>query len=234
MTLRFILVLIAWLAVSPVFTQESETTRASLVAKLQVEGRAIENFALIWDARRNKQHAIPKELKTAKGEVILSHRNGQIVPHVTFAQVGKTLVLKNEDDMGHNTNILFLNHASPSLSVTSSPGRRFELTKEEPVPIPVECNIHASERAYLIVQSHPYVGISDSDGLLKIEHLPVGQNWFRIWHEGTNRSIQEIQIGDKLLVTERSRIEIELEPGKNDLGTIRIAASQFKTQVKDE
>lgn len=229
MTTRIVLRLIACLTISPCFAQESKESQASLVAILQVEDRAIENLVLIWDARRNQRHVIPEDLKTATGDVAFVHRDGQIIPHVAFAQTGKTLVFQNESSSGHSTNISFFNHASPSLLVPKSRGTRFQLTKDEPAPIPVECNIHPSERAYLIVQSHPYVGISDSKGHLRIEHLPIGKNWFRIWHEDMHRSIHEIQINDRLLTTDRSRIEIDLAPGENNLGTIRIASNQFKT-----
>ncbi len=51
------------------------------------------------------------------------------------------------------------------------------------MPVPISCDVHPHEMAWILVHDHPLAGISDEEGLIVIRDLPVGEVWFRLWHE---------------------------------------------------
>lgn len=106
--------------------------------------------------------------------------------------------------------------------------KEIKLVADEATLMPVECNIHPWMKGYVIVQEHPYVGITDEAGQLEITNLPVGEVTFLVRHENADGSIDEGTVGGKKQKWGRGRMEIELKPGMNDLGTITLAADKFK------
>ena len=47
----------------------------------------------------------PEYEKTAKDEVVLDNKNCRFEPHVQVVRLSQTLLLKNSDPTGHNSNI---------------------------------------------------------------------------------------------------------------------------------
>jgi len=91
--------------------------------------------------------------------------------------------------------------------------------RKQSVPVPIDCVYHPWERAYILPASNPYASISAADGTFKIARLPVGELQFQAWHE---------RIG--YLVTPdwaKGRFTIEIKPGTNDLGTIKLDPEKF-------
>jgi hypothetical protein len=61
--------------------------------------------------------------------------------------------------------------------------------------------------------------VSKSDGTFSISKLPVGNLEFQVWHE---------RVG--YLVTPswpRGRFEVQIRPGRNNLGTIKLSPDKF-------
>jgi hypothetical protein len=100
---------------------------------------------------------------------------------------------------------------------------------EEKAPTKVECNIHPWMSAYVMVFNHPYVGISDGDGKIKIEKLPAGVPLdFKIWHENQDKSIEEVTINGKKEKWVKGSAKMTLKEGVNDLGKVVINIDRFK------
>jgi hypothetical protein len=106
--------------------------------------------------------------------------------------------------------------------------RQLTLKEFEPHPIPVNCDIHPWLKAFVIVQTHACVGVSNADGVLEIKDLPVGKNLvFRVWHEA-GEGIDRLYVDDKPQELFRgSRWDLELKPGANDLGVVKISNKFF-------
>ncbi len=76
--------------------------------------------------------------------------------------------------------------------------------------------------AHIIVKPHPYIGVSAADGTIEIKDLPVGDGAaFRIWHEALG-AINELSVNGKAQKLTRNRWDIELKPGVNDLGVVKL------------
>jgi len=90
------------------------------------------------------------------------------------------------------------------------------------VPVPIKCNYHPWESAYILPREDPYVAVTGTDGKFRIPKLPAGKLEFQVWHEKPG-----------YLATNgwtRGRFEIEIQPGETDLGTITMLPSLFETE----
>ena len=149
----------------------------------------------------------------------LINQDCRFEPHIVIAQTGDTLKVTNPDDVGHNANLSFFNNKQQNLMIPAAQEKDVALEKSEPAPIPVDCNIHPWMKAYVVVLDHPFAAVSDENGEMTIKGLPAGEELvFRAYHE--SGSIKEVVIGGKKDVWKRSRFEMEIEPGMNDLGTV--------------
>lgn len=186
---------------------------------------ALKNLAISIDKKSKVKDIHPSLEKPAAAPVVLDNKNCVFVPHVLVVHPGQTLTVSNSDPTGHNANFNFFNNQPVNFLIPSGSSKDLEIKQDEPAPIPVECNVHPWMRAHLIVPEHPCVGVSNEDGVLEIANLPVGQVTFRVWHElGT---IDEATVGGKQEKWNRSRMDILIKEGMNDLGTIKIAAEKF-------
>ncbi len=82
-------------------------------------------------------------------------------------------------------------------------------------------------RAYLVVLDHPFASVSGKDGILKIDGLPTNTKLiFRVFHEAGK--IDQVTINEQNVVWARSRFDVDLAPGLNDLGEILIPENALR------
>ncbi|MEM8732737.1 MAG: methylamine utilization protein [Planctomycetota bacterium] len=190
------------------------------------ENGEIANLAIYLDTRKTKID-LP-EIAVEDKKPVLDNKDCIFVPHVVTARPGQTIIVKNSDETGHNANFSFFNNAAVNFLVPANSQKELELKADEPAPIPVECNVHPWMKAYLIVTEHPFVGVTNAAGELIVKDLPVGEVTFKVWHENAVKSLDEATVGGKKEKWSRGRMEIELKPGVNDLGTVKLSADLFK------
>jgi plastocyanin len=187
---------------------------------------AIKNVALFMDKKSKTKDVHPDLAKPAAAPVVLDNKNCVFVPHVLFVRPGQTITVTNSDATGHNANFNFFNNQAVNFLVPAGGKKDLKIETDEPAPIPVECNVHPWMKAHLIVQEHPYVGISGEDGVLEIANLPVGDVTLRVWHE--TGTIDGAMVAGKQEKWSRGRMEIAIKEGVNDLGTVKISPDAFK------
>jgi len=133
------------------------------------------------------------------------------------------LAIVNSDPVAQNVAFSPLGDAPANIVLPPPPDKaakavwRFKRPQRKPVPI--ACNYHPWESAFILPLAHPYCDISRSDGTFRIARLPLGPVELQLWHE---------RVG--YLETpkwKKGRLKIVIGPGKNDLGTIRLAPSIF-------
>ena len=154
----------------------------------------------------------------------LTMLNARFDPHVLIAQAGDTLELVNRDPNQHNPNVhFFANQAQGMLMPPGNP-RLVPMPRPEPAPIPVDCNIHPWMRAYVVVLDHPFAACSGSEGSISIAGLPANTNLtFRVFHEAGR--IDHVAISGVETDWPRSRFNVDLVAGVNDLGDILVPSS---------
>jgi plastocyanin len=160
----------------------------------------------------------PSYEAVAKKEVVVTYRNAQFEPYVSAVRTGQTLVFKNVDHMGHNAKGEFRNAGFQQL-IPAAGDEKYVFTKPESVPSPVACAIHSWMSAYVLVKDHPYFGISNGDGKLSINSLPVGRHTFVVWHQLPG-FITDVKRKSKAETWKLGRVTVDIEAGDNDLGEI--------------
>jgi len=152
-------------------------------------------------------------------KVTLANEKCRFEPHVVLVQTGDTLVVTNPDPIGHNANLSFIMNVQMNPLIPAGGEVSIKLEELEPAPIPVECNIHPWMRAFVVVQDHPFMAVTDKNGELTIKGLPAGDKLiFRAVHESGDFRGAEIQGAEP--VSRRGTFEVEIKPGVNDIGTI--------------
>jgi hypothetical protein len=159
--------------------------------------------------------ALEKDLKP----LTLDNKDCVFAPHAAILWTKQKLILKNSDNVGHNTN--YTSNAQ-GFNVLIAAGESVEksLTQAENLAKPVGCNIHPWMQAQLLVRDNPYFAVSAADGSFEIKNLPKGTNLeYVIWHEKAGY-LGEIKAGD-IAVPKTGRFNLTLD-GDKDLGTITI------------
>jgi hypothetical protein len=196
------------------------------------ETMGIENIVLYLDPKNRSitKNDIHPDLRRPPAEPsVLDARGCAFEPHVFISQAGQKLRLMNSDQFGHNPNFNFF--ANDLETRMHPPGHTVELefSKSEKAPSPIHCNIHPWMRAYVLVFDHPYTGISDRQGVLKIEKLPAGVPIdFKVWHESMEKSIDQVTLQDEPTLWPKGIVRWTLQPGMNDMGVVKIKPEIFK------
>jgi plastocyanin len=125
---------------------------------------------------------------------VMDQRNETFVPHVLAIMTGTTVDFPNSDKFYHN---VF------SLSKT----RQFDLGRyaagnSRPIRfdragiVRVFCDIHSHMNAYILVFSHPFFAMTDTEGRYRIENVPPGTYGVIAWNEGTSSEARPITVPD--------------------------------------
>lgn len=155
--------------------------------------------------------------------VHLDNKNCEFQPHVALVRTGQSLTIKNSDPVGHNTKLgdLF-NEIIPAGESRPKPISTAAVT-----PLQVSCSIHPFMRAYVLVQEHPYMAVSASDGRFEIKNIPAGKRSFTLWHEGPS-FLRDVKTASGVTNT-RGTVELTIPAGGTvDLGDIKLRLSSLK------
>jgi plastocyanin len=192
----------------------------------------IANMVFMIDSKKTKLAAsqLHPDLQDIREEKpVLECKNLAFVPHVLAMRAGQTLLVKSAGPNMHNPKFSFFKNDEVGQFVRAGADREIVTRVEEPGPTKVECSIYPWMTGFVIVAGHPYVGISDAKGTIKIEKLPAGVPLhFKIWHESQDKSIEELSVGGKKETWKKGAVELTLKEGANDLGTILIKPDRFK------
>jgi hypothetical protein len=159
----------------------------------------------------------------------LENKNTRVIPHVLAIRKGQTLVLRNWDRVLSNFTFAFYQNPPTNITLPGGVQSEVEIQEEESIPVKVQSSIHPWINAYLLVTDHPYVGISDNEGNMKIERLPAGIDLaFQLWHENQNKSIAKVRLNGQDVTWTKGLVTLNLKEGVNDLGEILISRKRFR------
>ncbi len=153
--------------------------------------------------------------------------DGGFSPRVLLVRKNSILEVKHVGDVRHNANLHFLREPLRSLVV---PKREEPIVLEHStsLPVPVTCDSHPHEMAWILVHDHPLAGISDEEGLIVIRDLPVGEVWFRLWHELLITGVAKPTINGQPAKTEGGRIAFEIKAGENPVVDLEFPSESFR------
>jgi hypothetical protein len=180
----------------------------------------------IWVRTKDVKVAPEYEAK-AKEKAVLDNHDCRFQPHALAMRNTQPLDVKNSDPMGHNTNAALVVNAPFNGIIPAGSEHDVALSAAENTPATVTCNIHPWMKAYLLVRPDPYFAVSDKDGKFEIKDLPAGKELeFQVWQEKSG-NVDKAKIGGKDADWKRGRFKYTIKPGANDMGEIKLDASQF-------
>jgi len=107
------------------------------------------------------------------------------LPHAMVVRSSQTVLIKSQDDAGHNT------HTYPGRSrsfngairALERDGVPLIYNKHERTPFPVKCDMHSWMQAFHLALDHPWGTITRADGSFELKGLPATELTLRVWHE---------------------------------------------------
>jgi plastocyanin len=177
---------------------------------------------------RDKSVKVHPDLAATKSEkVVLDNKDCRFEPHVAFVQTGQSLVLKNSDTVGHNSNVATIKNPPSNSLIPAGGETTITFSNDEAIPAQVTCNIHPWMKSWLVVRPNPYAAVSKADGSFEIKNVPVGGELeLQLWHEKAGY-IGEVKIGGKAEKIAKGRKKVKVAAGDNDLGEMVLDASLF-------
>ena len=157
-------------------------------------------------------------VKGAQGTVepkdyVLNNESCVFTPHVGFAAKGSKLIMKNSDDVMHNTHMYFVvgkmkktivNVALPKKGSTISNTRAFR----NPGLVEVKCDAHEWMSAIIMVMDHPFFAVTDNNGKAIIKNVPAGEFDLVFFHEALG------ELSKKVTVEAGTTAEVVIEMAK--------------------
>ena len=171
----------------------------------------------------------PSLAKSNGEEVQLDNKGCRFEPHILLVQTGQTLLIKNSDTVGHNTNGSLTKN--PSFNGTLPAGSTIKkvFKKGESAPGTVTCSMHPWMKGRIFIRDNPYMVLTASDGSFEIPKLPAGTYEFGFWHEAGG-NLRGLKLSDGT-TSSKGRIKLTIPAdGMLDLGNIKIGPSQIKVK----
>jgi hypothetical protein len=171
--------------------------------------------------RTKKVDVCPELEESAEKLVELDNRDCIFQPHcMTIWWKKQKFHIINSDPVAQNVAFTPLLDTPANVVIPVDGEATLEFHRGQRIPVPIACNYHPWESAYILPLDHPYCGISAADGTFKIPKLPVGDLEFQVWHE----RMGYVSTDDWA----KGRFELTIKPGTNDLGHVKLAAKMFE------
>ena len=169
----------------------------------------------------------PDYSKAKTEPAIIQMKGLRFQPHCVVFRTGQTLKILQKDPKGHNPRFNSLNNPEYSTLIPAGGPIDKVMKNSEPAPLPISCNIHPWMSGYFLCRDNPYMALTSPTGEFTLKNLPVGKHSFRIWHEEGGLLTKARRNGEKQ-EWKKGRIELEIRPGRNDLGDVLVPAASLQ------
>jgi plastocyanin len=122
----------------------------------------------------------------------LDQRNETFVPHVLAITTGTLVDFPNSDRIYHN--VFSLSKAARFDLGRYPTGRSKSVRFERPGIVRVFCEIHSHMNAFILVFSHRFFTMTDTEGRYRIDGVPTGNYNVIAWNEGTPSDPKPVSI----------------------------------------
>ncbi|MGH7279669.1 MAG: carboxypeptidase regulatory-like domain-containing protein [Candidatus Rokuibacteriota bacterium] len=128
---------------------------------------------------------------TAK-KVAIDQKGCTFVPHVMAMTPGEIDIL-NSDGILHN--IHTYSTANPAINKAQPRFKKVMTEKfEKPEIIKITCDVHSWMLGWIAVMPNPFFGVTDKDGVTKIENVPPGKHTVEVWHETLGKQTKDVEV----------------------------------------
>jgi plastocyanin len=126
------------------------------------------------------------------GRAVLDQKNETFVPHVLPVMVGTVVEFPNSDKTYHN--VFSLSRAKRFDLGRYAAGRSKSVRFDRPGVVRVFCDIHSHMSAFVLVFSHPFFDVTDTDGRFRLDNVPPGTYTVVAWYEGEARTSRSVTV----------------------------------------
>jgi plastocyanin len=131
---------------------------------------------------------------TEGGRAVMDQRNETFVPHVLAITTGTWVDFPNSDKFYHN--VFSLSKPKRFDLGRYATGRSQSVRFDRPGIVRVFCDIHSHMNAFILVFSHPFFALTDTEGRYRIENVPAGTYTVVAWNEGTSTDPITVTVPD--------------------------------------
>jgi plastocyanin len=122
----------------------------------------------------------------------MDQRNETFVPHVLAITAGTTVEFPNSDRTYHN--VFSLSKPRTFDLGRYAAGKSKSVRFDRPGIVRVFCDIHSHMNAFILVFSHPYFAMTDTENRYRIPGVPTGSYTVVVWNEGMIRESRRIAV----------------------------------------
>jgi hypothetical protein len=176
----------------------SEVQRRSGGGELRSTRIESADKAIIEDRRRRQQGpsqcvvSVPRPKTPTAKKITVDQHGCKFVPHVSATTPGE-VELKNSDDILHN--IHTYSTANPSINKAQPKFKKVMAEKfEKPEIIKLTCDVHSWMLGWVAVMPNPFFGVTDANGVAKVENVPPGKYKVEVWHETLGKQTKDVEV----------------------------------------
>lgn len=170
--------------------------------------------------RSRRVDVLPQAAERVDKRVTLDNLDCIFQPHCMSIWIERQeFYIVNSDPVAQNVAFSPLGDLPANIIMPVGADATWTFRRSQTLPVPIACNYHPWESAYLLPRDNPYVAVSAADGTFQIANLPPGELEFQLWQE--RLGYLDIPQWPK------GRFTVTLKPGVNDLGTVRLDPSLF-------
>jgi hypothetical protein len=171
--------------------------------------------------RSRKVEICPELAALMPKRVTLDNRDCIFMPHCMAIWIEpQEFQIVNSDPVAQNVAFSPLGDVAANTVLPVGAKTTWKFQRKQNLPVPIACNYHPWESAYILPREDPYVAITAADGTFSIPKLPIGELEFQVWHERAGY-LDTAQ-------WPKGRFELAMKPGTNDLGTIKLSPALFE------
>jgi plastocyanin len=128
------------------------------------------------------------------GHAVLDQRDERFVPHVLAITTGTIVDFPNSDRIYHN--VFSLSKPRSFDLGRYAAGHSKPVKFDRPGVVRVFCDIHSHMNAFILVFSHPFFSLTDTDGRFRIDNVPPGTYNLVAWNEGVSSEPKAVTVPD--------------------------------------
>ena len=121
--------------------------------------------------------------------------NRRFIPEVLPVLVGTTVDFPNFDPFFHNA---FSYSKTKKFDLGRYPtGKSRSVTFDKPGPVRVFCEIHSDMNCIVLVLENLHFVFPDAEGHFKIEKVPAGEYFLKVWHKTSEWGSRPVKISEE-------------------------------------
>jgi plastocyanin len=135
--------------------------------------------------------SVPGAKGATKTKAVIDQKGCKFIPRVVAMQPGE-IEIKNSDGILHN--IHTYSTANPAINKAQPKFKKTMTEKlEKPEVVKFTCDVHSWMLGWVAVTPGP-AGVTDANGVAKVEGVPPGKHKVEVWHETLGKQEKDVEV----------------------------------------